>query len=400
MMMAFAKLGVFSLAISAFAGPRIESAIPADRLAKIKAALPAVSYPELEAIFASPSTYWYDHESMTPSYQDSINEPIVGANSNALWFRLLADSLFADGDKIFDRSKSRWQFPFATTFGTDQTDNIQVAEFLALPVKDGRLVPVSIWNPSDGWRSSWNWLYPLGTTIGEVIFLKDGTNLLATEVRVRQRTESGWAANIYRPFPTAPELAKRIQDLRPAWANDARLQTMVQHLNDAPPLRTKRLTAAGFTGTFDHEGAIDDLPDFADPVLVRELLKTTTFTSAYGAIWKQNGQKIAYAASSREALSVVPRSYDAGVVEVSDESCARCHQNTGNLIEKWFPDVVLYGEIWGKDGVFSFHPYDESEYPYGGNENRRMNPKLESQGIVVMGDKPTSADYPATLFGD
>src|SRR5690606_15463154 len=136
----------------------VESAIPAERLAKIKAALPAVGYPRLQEIFDAPTTFWYDHESMTPSYQDSINEPIVGANSNALWYRLLAGSLHRYGDRIFDRPKSRWHFPFSTTAGTDNSDNIQVANFLSLPEKNGRLLPVSIWHERRGMRSSWHWL--------------------------------------------------------------------------------------------------------------------------------------------------------------------------------------------------------------------------------------------------
>ena len=36
----------------------------------IKRSLPNVAYPALQAMLESPDTYWYDHESMTPTYQD------------------------------------------------------------------------------------------------------------------------------------------------------------------------------------------------------------------------------------------------------------------------------------------------------------------------------------------
>ena len=61
----------------------IKSLIPEDRLAKIKSALPQVQFEGLSTIFKSSETLWYDHDVMTPSYQDS-----VGVNSNADWPRL------------------------------------------------------------------------------------------------------------------------------------------------------------------------------------------------------------------------------------------------------------------------------------------------------------------------
>ena len=55
---------------------------------------------------------------------------------------------------------------------------------------------------------SWSWLYPVGATLGEVIFIDDGAGgLLPTKVRTRTRHATGWSTNAFRPFPSAADLA-------------------------------------------------------------------------------------------------------------------------------------------------------------------------------------------------
>ncbi len=376
----------------------VQSALPADKLAKVKAALPTVAFPKLNDILQSKQTFWYDHESMAPSYQASIKQsPPYGANSNDRWFDLIADSVQPTARFFFDEQGKHWRFPFATTAGTDNATNIKVFNFLWLPAKDGKLLPVSTYttNTSQPGGSfslnSWGWLYPNGAMVGELLFVTNAQgDLLPSEIRIRTRYSSGWAVNAFRPFPTASALEAAIKTKRPNYASNAQLNTLVTQLGSTGSLVAKGLHAKNLPKTFDQDGALDVLPEFGDDQLVKELLTTTKFVSSYDAVWKAGNGLTAHAAGSSAGLSIVPKNYEAGVIAVNEDSCMRCHQEAGKGLTQFsssFGDIVLYGEMWGRDGIFSFHPFDESKYQNfwfaGTTDNRQQNPKLKSQGIVA-----------------
>jgi hypothetical protein len=392
--------GVPRLDVAADAASAVQSPIEASRLAAIKAALPKVAYPTLAAVFADPSTFWYDHASMAPSYQET-GSPGGGARDNAHWRELIADTGVDDvdsnpatgADRVYDSDARHWRFPFATTAGIDDATNVETVDFLLLP-KDasGQVQPIPISTGQDQLHLWWQWQYPNGTVLGEVIFVKDGADLLPTEVRTRKRYAAGWATNAYRPFPEAAALSAAIKQKRPTFAANASLSAVVAQL-DGGALTPRRLTAQGLPGTFDQDGFLDVLPDFGDAALVRDLLKTTPFVSAYGATWRTSGSAKAYAASTAADLSIVPKNATHGLLEVSEASCMRCHKETGRELEQFYPGLTLYGEIWGKDAIFTFHPFDESFYPaldldQGGGiqDNRHMNPQLQAMGMIAPFD--------------
>lgn len=357
--------------------------LPADRLAIVQSALPDVVDPAVARVIFGAETLWYDDTVMKRSYQDS-----VGASSNDKWPDLVAAPESIIGG-LHDRAKHRWQFPFATTAGTDESTNIHVENFVSLPQVDGRVVtmPITTVILNDN-RPEWRWKYPEGTVFGEVLFLQDGQNLLPVEIRTRKKYPAGWSMNVYRPFPRATDLAKRIQALRPNWKSVPNLKAMVDYLNDPTTLVPASMAAkAALAPTFSQEGYLDPLPSFGDDDLVRELLTTTPFRPSYGQKWKTSGDKKTFAASTRagaSGLSIVPTNYKAGLIEVSDDSCMRCHKETNRLVSEFYPALYLYGELWGMDGIFSFHPYDEKHYPelrFNMVDNRYVNPTLEQAGI-------------------
>ena len=394
----------------------VQSVIPADRLAQIKAALPRVASPSLQAILQDQNTFWYDHDSMTPSYQETgygfpENGPAGdgggGANANVKWGDQVVPTL--DGrTEIFDLDAHHWRFPFAGTMGIDDSTNAQTADFLSLPRDQSgniQAIPVKIelqgTDGTTGGHKSWQWIYPNGTIVGEVIFIKDASgNLFPTEVRTRQRFAAGWATNAFRPFPQAADLSAAIKARRPQWQSNAALSTLVAQLDGGGQLTAKSLHAEGLKGTFDQDGSLDILPDFGDPQLVRDLLTTTVFASAYGKIWRQAGGSTTYAASTSSTFSIVPQNYTAGLVQVNETSCMRCHKETAKLVDAWYPDLYLYGEIWGKDNIFTFHPFDESYYSQldlDNTDNRHMNQNLQSQGLIKMVDQlPTDGAFTRT----
>lgn len=367
----------------------ITSALPADRMAKLKAALPKVPWSKLTTIFADGSTFWYDHESMAPSYQET-GSPGGGANANVDWFRLVAPQ--AQGRQIYDVDKKHWKFPFAGTAGMDDATNVRTVDFISLP-KDAsgvlQTIPISIRRP-DAIHTAWDWKYPNGTVLGEIVMVVDGDNWLPSEVRTRERFAGGWATNAFRPFVEASALSTTIKQKRPSWASSS-LAPLVQQLDGTANLTPKTLTAVGAPGTFDQTGVLDILPDFGDPSLVRELLTTTLFVSAYGSAWRTGAGGTAYAPSAASAPSITPTSTTHGLIEVRETSCMRCHKDAGRNLTDFYFELSLYGEIWGKDAIFTFHPFDERKYSSLDDatngtpvDNRAINPLLAQNGMVEM----------------
>jgi hypothetical protein len=391
----------------------ITSPMPAAQLAAVKAALPKVGWPKLQAVFADAHTYWYDAKSMQPSYQET-GSPGGGARDNADWHDLIADTGSSDPNSnpevgaaaVYDETAKNWRFPVATTAGADNSTNLYLADFLELPVDEsGNTVAIPISTASDQLHLWWQWQFPNGTILGEVLFIQSGATLLPTEVRVRQRFPSGWAINSFRPFPESSSLSAAIKAARPQWATTPALAAVVAQLDGTTGFTPLELKATGLTGSFDQAGYIDPLPDFEDDALVTQLLTTTTFVSAYDAVWRQSGDRSlqAYAASTTATtnLSIVPVDYQAGIVQVNETSCSRCHALTGQELGNYYPGLTLYGDVWGTDNVFTFHVFDESYYPDldldnggGAQDNRHMNPALLSMGMIKQFDSSTDTQPP------
>lgn len=373
---------------SAFLGQRVDIMDPA-KVQTLKALLPRVQDAELTAIFSNANTMWYDKDSLKHVYQDSVT-PILGVRANSI-----GRQLAVDGQLVFNTSQS-FHFPFNITAGMQHSPETYNLNFWSLPERSGQLLPVA-WYQDDTTR--WRWIFPVGTTFGEVLFLKDpqgGLNVY--EIRTRKRYADGWEVNAYRPFLTAAELADSVVQKRPNWQAVPALKTAVDALRRPDTLVAKRLTSQYYGPTFDAvEGALDVVPDLGDVALVKDLLRTATFRSAEGRIWKQSGGKETYAASTSASFSIVPKDYEAGLYPVNEVSCNRCHQDTGRQIGEFSFNSLLYGEIWGEDRIFTWHLFDESGNFFGAYQNNRvMNRKFEQAGLVVRYQGGT--DQPATVY--
>lgn len=374
----------------------------AAKIAKIKAALPKVAFAALQTMLESPATLWYDKESMPGTYQDSVGDvgyTPVGARLNSEGKGLIVP----EGKKLFSDDGQSWAYPFGHTAGLENTDNAVIVNFLNLPTgTDGKPLPVvysTVDDPSGRGGlglHQWTWMYPRGATVGEMIFIKDSSGaLFPSELRIRTRYLDGWATNSFRPFPTAASLAAAIKAARPEWSAKSNLKTVVDHLESDGNLVSRSVSSPAFNNVFKATGGIDTIPDFGDDALVKELLTKTTFTSAYGEAWKTSGSLKSYAASTKAAFSIVPRNNTAGLIEVTDESCARCHEKAGDSLNNYADAVDLYGDLWGEDRVFSFHPYDP-KYARGAPqvETRFVRPAFKD-GIVVRYEK---GRHPSDLY--
>jgi hypothetical protein len=375
--------------------------IPASTLEDYKNSLPVIGYETMNQILKSANTFWYDKDSMKPSYQDSVGDGSytpIGARFNSK----AASVIVPEGRKLFSQDGKFWSFPLGHTAGTDNSTNIEVLNFMSLPVRDGKRLPVVYKTINDKSAkgglglAKWTWIYPVGTTFGEMIFIKHNSGrLYPTELRTRTRYLNGWAMNSYRPFPTAISLVNAIKAKKPNYQADTKLKSMIGHLESNGNMTSKSVNSPAFKNIFTSTAGLDVLPDFGDEDLVKELLTSAKFVSAYGTPWKTNESLKAFAASTQEKFSIVPINYEANLIEVSDESCTRCHQEAGRAISDFAPGAILYGDVWGEDQIFSFHPYDESKFSNFNSENRTVRPELANGGLVVQYD---AEKHPGNLY--
>lgn len=389
------------LAVSATRATAATQLLTPTTLARYKAALPKVADPDIQAILTDEGTLWYDHQVMIPSYQDSVGDGSytpIGARANNAGKPIIVP----EGQKFFTDDGQTFSFPFGHTAGADESDNMQVAEFVHLPRDGATFWPIVYWTVDDPYARfglglhQWTWMYPVGAVVGEMIYVRDAAGrLFPAELRTRTRYAEGWTVNVYRPFPTARELAGAIKAKRANWASSAALSKMIAHLENSATLTPATRSSPGFNDVVELSGYLDEIPDFGDDALVKELLTTTTFMPALGAVWKADGNRLTFAASSRAGLSIVPRNYFAGLIEVSDESCNRCHAEAGRSLATFEDATLLYGDLWGNDRIFSFHPWDQSRYSVFNYENRSVRPELRSGAVVERYDM---SRHPAAVY--
>lgn len=376
----------------------ITQLLDAATLATYKAALPKVAWTRLAKILQSPSTLFWDKAVIPPAYQDTVGDGgslPFGARLNSTGLSLIVP----EGKKLFASDGKTWSYPFGHTAGADEASNAVIVNFMSLPAQGGALLPVAYRIETSSVQGlpikRWNWSFPKGTVVGEIIFIRDGSALLTSEIRVRERFADRWATDVFRPFPTAATLAAAIKQKKPAWQAAAPLSALVTALEGAGGLVAKQLDSPAFGNLVSLEGAVDaPLPEAGDDELVRGLLKTTTFVGAYGTTWRSSGALRAFGATGpASGLSVVPTRFDLGLLEIREKTCQKCHDQGGYFIGDLVDQAILYGDVWGVDRIFSFHPFEPSRIDASGNENRSVRAALTA--IVQPYD---AAKHPSSVY--
>lgn len=282
------------------------------------------------------------------------------------------------------------EFPWGTPAGTHRATNLYSFRFLWLPQDDqGKTLPVVYYrkhlrgDTSQGYA----WMYPAGTIFGEVLCVKasNGT-ATAFELRVRKRDRVSWDVDVFRPFPTADSLAKRIQEVRPQWQQTPALAKLISHLETDQALPLARLVDHHPSRrVIDQTMGVDNLPPINDEKLALELLTTTTFRSAHGEVWRKGtNATFTHAPTTDAGLHVIPARYDAGFIEVDQHSCMRCHETANQHVRNFDFGRDWYGRVRGSDGIFSWHPFDPSSISSNGFGSRpQIRGSLISAGILA-----------------
>ena len=370
--------------------------MPIDRLEQIASRLPNIANPELKAILEDPDTMWYDRLSIIPGYQDSFGDNVItpiGMRPNTIDSNLIDLAVPGGHDWIFQKD-GLFHFPFGRT--GDLTGDSFLVNFWRLPRNSqGDLAPVAWWqrDPNEVTHRV-EWMFPADTILGEIQFIiDDDGNWFPFEIRTRKRTTTSWTIDVFRPFPTANDFALSLEAKRSEnsqWQNSGEIEALVSHLRDQRTLRAASLGSPEFPGTFPTiDGAEDVLPPVSDTRILKELLLETPFRSAKGKVWKQDGALIAHAATTNADFQIVPKGYDGGFMEVSDEACSTCHRDAGRPFRDWYRPILAYGELWGEDESFTWHPFETSNFVNSNGDvvdfnydNREMRSDFVNAGVL------------------
>lgn len=383
--------------------------MPASRLGDYAARIPCTNDPGLRALLESTDTMWYDHASIIPGYQDSFGDNVIapiGMRPNTIASNLIDLAVPGGHAQIFI-DKGVFHFPFGRPAGFHEDDAF-VIDFWQLPRDGGgALRPVVYWqrDPNELTHRV-EWMFPRGTVFGEVLFLHTGETYYPFEIRTRTRELDRWVIDVYRPFATAGELADALERKRagnPAWAASAELDALIAHLRDDGTLQPASLAASHFASAFPQRtGAEDVLPGLTDNTILHELLLETPFSSVKDGVWKQSGSLRAYGATTDAAYSIVPRGYNGGLIAIDDDSCESCHRDAGRPFKDWYDNILAYGELWGEDETFSWHPFEAANFVDGSGavvnfnyDNRVMREDFVAAGVIAPYDEN---EHPATVY--
>lgn len=370
--------------------------MPPPRLGMIAPRMPHVADPWLKGILESPDTMWYDKLSIIPGYQDSFGDNVqlpIGMRPNTI-DRQMIDLAVPGGHAQLFVEHGLFHFPFGRGIGgAARTDNF-VVDFWHVPREAGAILPVVWWQRDPNtYTHRVEWMFPAGTVLGEILFQIDDGTWYPFEIRVRIRELDRWRVDVYRPFPRAEDLAAALDaaaEANPAWRT-ADVAALAAHARDSGTLRAASLGATHFAAAFPRlSGAEDVLPPLADPAILQALLMEVPFRSAKGIPWKQSGNLITHAATTDAGFHIVPRDYDGGFLEVSDEACRACHQDAGRPFRDYYDNVLAYGELWGEDESFTWHPFDAGNFVDAdgdvrnfNHDNRRIRPDFTAGGVIV-----------------
>lgn len=357
--------------------------------------LPNLEDPIMDEILHSPFTIWYDENSMVFTYQDSFGNPTgpEGLRANRVAYDV-GSTASEPGIRALTEyfELQTFKYPFSISAGRLDHENSQAIYFWKPPTDaQGKPLPVIWWKNA----SHWHWIFPVGTVFGELLLVKDAgarSEWFIHEVRTRVRQLDHWKTDIFRPFPRATDFASSIKKYRPNWQSTD-LKALVDHLENPNTLTPGRLDSKAYEKAVPSiSGFYDYLPETKDHALIRTLLTRVKFKSSMNTEWKRSGDKVSFAPTTNANFHIVPKRYIAGLLENNEKSCVRCHNQTGRPLGQLDYRASLYGEIWGEDQIFTWHPFKPYVDIYSVSDRSRVaNPRLVKAGLLVE-RKPSGQD--------
>lgn len=295
--------------------------------------IPQTESPYLDKLLRSRSITYYK---LGPAYQQYV--------PTARLYKIYSDDVLVD----FNSNKD---FPWETTFGLNKVkqqkldDNYYTINFLYTKK------PVLVFDNRPHF-----WIFPDDCMVGEIIYLKDGTEWLPMEIRLRTKKGTTWEPNRFVPVRDRNEFitltGKRYEPSKKYIFLRNNVENEVMKL----------------------EGMVERVPPL-DKETVR-LLLSRPFKRATDTQWSADTSVPA----SDDVFSIVPKDYSLGLLpSIDSDSCSKCHNQTQISVNRLVPKEPLIkynplkvGNIRGSDGVFSWHPFHEASIHTEVTNQRRL----------------------------
>ncbi len=327
--------------------------------------LPRIDDATVQAVLVSEDTIWYT--GLTPAYQD-WRGALKGVHA-------VSSNVSADSSEPFGNPNR--EFPWGTPGGVHLSENVEAEKFLSLPMVDGKMLPVTWWREGQ----EYHWIFPEGTIVGEVLYMRHGDSRLCFELRVRIRENSDWAVDIFKPFPSRNDYLAALLEIDPRLAIAAVIPN-IKELRLRPP--------QPHNNPFDERALVEYLKAVPPEVVAR--LLNRTFRSALGVEWSDEADGV----TVDEGPHIVPVNYAGAFLGNDREACRNCHRDIGEYardIQARHRDGQLrhwYGSVRGSDGIFSWHPFTEASISRSGTPNPvsiRGEKTIERYNRRVHGDR-------------
>jgi len=245
------------------------------------------------------------------------------------------------------------EFPWAGPAGTLPGHRVKTLRFVKLDR------PIHWFTRFDGTAfAGFDWRYPVGTVFGEILLVTDPDGFdHPAELRTRRKNSDGeWTPNAFRPFPQEKGFQDAIRSRGFDFEPSAAFARALDSGHENRPFRA----GARFV-------RLPRMP----PSLVASLLDHTPFESARYKSWSAHAH-----GPTASRFSIVPADFLGGLIPVNRESCARCHEDAGRVVN-------LQGDArWrlrGNDRIFSFHIFSADSRGL----DVRLNPHLTAAGLLT-----------------
>lgn len=370
------------LVVVAFVAPAQAQLMEQSRRDHLRSLLPVLESREWHADLHSPAVVWYTEREIPRAYQHA-----GGFHSPA--YNISADPSDAN-IRHGEGGNANVQFPWVKAGGLDRSPDAVTFTGLLLPPRANQTRwPVVVWNgtlpghPRIGEERALRWMFPNGAVLFEVIAHPIAGTLVTSEVRARLRELDTWQVGLFRPFPSAKDLADVLTTRPDAALHETAIaclrspQVQIVDISDRVN-RTRSVFTARVGASF--------VPHLS-PAVTSELMRRP-FRDALGAEWARTPDgKPCYAPTSAAPDQIVPRHYMGSLIGVDPDSCKTCHETVAQHARQFDVYRGWYGHVRGDDDVFTFHPVEPTSISYNGaTVAPRLRRALLDAGVVEVYD--------------
>ena len=348
-------------------------------LAKEGIKLPATDDPTLKQLLNDPNTIFYKLPQSYQFYQPSSTVEHKNLTLGTTYVSTTEEVYGVYFSSYLPEFNANTFFPWETTIGLNHAvakgnSPYGAINFINLPYSK----PIAIIN-----ETPIKWIYPEGTTVSEVLYVKNNNTeeKYVFEIRTRTKVKNTWEPHVYRPLANRKELNKYTTE------SSAKKYLFLRNPQEDE--------------VFKAEGFVEKIPDLTEQQ-TKEILNLP-FKEVTFDLWSE----ISAAACSDQSFSIFPKDYSMGLLSVDSESCAQCHRQTQITVNRLIPkEPLIYnnpakvGNIRGCDGIFTWYPFDVNSVSASPDVKQKLYLRQfdRNNKIVAMYDSLLHGEYKLTTY--